>query len=169
MSRAAAPISTRLPALDGVRALAVLLVMLSHSLWRFPETAPWLPWLAQGALGVQLFFVLSGYLITTLLLRERDRTGRISLSSFYMRRARRILPAFLAYVAVIALLQALGLLNIPLRYYAYVLSQTWNYQVLWNPSVDPTGHWYFGHYWSLALEEQFYLLWPLLLIMVSTR
>jgi peptidoglycan/LPS O-acetylase OafA/YrhL len=88
--------------LDGLRGVAILMVMLFH----FPATRTWFP---GGSLGVDLFFVLSGFLITTLLLEERSRTGRISLPAFFQRRARRLFPALAAFLVVfsaVALLTA---------------------------------------------------------------
>ena len=94
-----------IPSLDGVRAIAILLVLYSHA--SIPGHSLYLLAAIKGRcgfLGVQLFFVLSGFLITALLLREIARTGRVSRSGFYMRRALRILPAYLTYLAVVAVL-----------------------------------------------------------------
>jgi len=105
--------------------------------------------------GVELFFVLSGFLITTILVRERARTGLMSLSAFYLRRVLRIAPAFYAFLITVAVLAATGHAKVsPL---ALLASGTylWDY----SPHVVP----WIQHTWSLAVEEQFYLLWPLLL------
>lgn len=144
------------PALDGLRALAVLSVMLFHA---YPSV-----W-TGGFLGVDLFFVLSGYLITALLLKEIEATGRIDIKAFYIRRWWRLGPALLfmltVYGAVVftqgATLSGQGL-DIALAA-AYVTN--WSRAFDWRNPVD------LGHTWSLAVEEQFYLLWPWMLWAVT--
>jgi peptidoglycan/LPS O-acetylase OafA/YrhL len=148
-----------MPALDGLRAIAITLVVLFHYPWIVKpfHSAP----VHGGFLGVDMFFVLSGFLITTLLLEERSKNGRVSLKGFYQRRARRLLPAFFV-LFVLALIEhfvfslqptTAGLIGM-LVYMA-------NWVQIWRP--DSLGG-VFGHTWSLAIEEQFYLLFPLLLI-----
>lgn len=105
-----------------------------------------------GGLGVRIFFLISGYLITSLLMREQDRTGGISLKFFYLRRGLRILPAFLLFLAVVAALNALHVITLPPYDLLYALTYTRNL------TRDDT--WWTGHLWSLCVEEQFYLLWP---------
>jgi peptidoglycan/LPS O-acetylase OafA/YrhL len=107
----------------------------------------------EGMVGVDIFFVISGYLITSLLLREEVERGSVSLAAFYARRATRIWPAMLAYIVVVLLL---GLADA--RDAAIAVSFTCNTS-LWACSAA------YPHLWSLAVEEQFYLLWPLLLIL----
>lgn len=118
-----------------------------------------------GGAGVTMFFTLSGFLITALLLEERDRTGRTRLGAFYLRRARRLLPALVVYVVVVlALAQVIGVWFADLRGAAWSLLYLSN----WRMAAGET----FGalsHTWSLAIEEQFYLLWPLVLIVVMRR
>jgi peptidoglycan/LPS O-acetylase OafA/YrhL len=118
---------------------------------------------AASTVGVTLFFVLSGFLITTLLLEERERTGRIDLVAFYKRRARRLLPALVVFLSVVGAMLALagfgsqvvGSIAPPLAYYAnWVLATGGELPLL-------------GHTWSLSVEEQFYIVWPLLLIGLS--
>jgi peptidoglycan/LPS O-acetylase OafA/YrhL len=135
----------RISQLDGLRALAVGLVIVDHVM-------P--PWFAGGGIGVSIFFVLSGYLITTLLLTEHQKTGRISLGRFYMRRVLRLYPALLAMLAVAA---SAGIAGIK----SAIIAATY----LTNLYMTVTNHWpgLLGHTWSLALEEQFYLIWPFLL------
>ncbi len=151
----------RLPALDGLRALAVLAVVAFHS------GAPWAP---GGLLGVDVFFVLSGYLITGLLLAEHAASGRISLSAFWARRARRLLPALLLLVAaVLAVWRVFGLLGTgTLRDDCLA---TLGYVANWHQAF--AGQDYFSrgaapspllHMWSLGVEEQFYVVWPLLVV-----
>jgi peptidoglycan/LPS O-acetylase OafA/YrhL len=143
----------RIPSLDGVRAVAISLVMLSH--WKFPFSDRAVPhavaW-RSGHLGVQLFFVLSGFLITTLMLREVARTGRLSLRQFYLRRVLRIVPAYLAYLAALAVLQACGQAALSAGDWLTVATYTANFRPV--PASS--------HLWTLSVEEHFYLVWPLL-------
>lgn len=145
------------PALDGLRAVSILAVLIHH--WNLIAESPLLPW---GSLGVDVFFVVSGFLITSLLVEEYSAASTISLKKFYMRRALRLLPAlFLAIsvVGVIALIigpAALGLT--PLR------SASLLYFTNWVRAYEPWRLWVFSHFWSLAIEEQFYVAWPLALL-----
>lgn len=109
-----------------------------------------------GPLGVRVFFVISGMLITRLLLEERQHTGGVSLKEFYARRTLRILPAMWVYVAVIAALALTGIIAVPRRDFVHALTYTTNY-------ISAERSWYLGHIWSLSVEEQFYILWPLAL------
>lgn len=153
----------RIPSLDGIRAIAVSLVILAHvnGTRFFPISYEYERWINVGNLGVRVFFVLSGFLITTLLIREHQRTGRISLSGFYMRRLIRIFPALYVFVAVMAVATATGLVEIPLIDFAWASTYTINY------FTDRS--WEFGHLWSLAVEEQFYLTWPVLVIVFTPK
>jgi peptidoglycan/LPS O-acetylase OafA/YrhL len=110
-----------------------------------------------GALGVSLFFAISGYLITTLLLQERESTGRISLGAFYVRRAFRILPPAYLYLLLLVLLAK------PLRI-GELASAAFFFSNYW-----PERSWFTQHFWSLSVEEHFYLLWPLGLTLVGPR
>lgn len=140
------------PALDGIRGIAILLVVLGHA-------SPLLR--AAGAIGVTLFFALSGFLITTLLLEEHAGAGRVNLLRFYERRARRLLPAFAAYLAVVSLLSlALGAALITPGAVVSAVTYTFNWWMIAKDSVPIATM----HLWSLAVEEQFYLVWPLVLI-----
>ncbi len=157
------PARVRAPGLDGVRALAVLAVIAFHEGLR---AAP------AGFLGVDIFFVLSGYLITDLLVSRRDRLGGLNLRDFWVRRARRLLPALAAVLVVVTAAVAviepgqLGALR-PALAAAVTYSSNW-YQALHHQSYFAA----FGpppplqHLWSLAIEEQFYLVWPLLLVAI---
>ncbi|MFI7587224.1 acyltransferase family protein [Spongisporangium articulatum] len=148
------------PELDGLRALAVLAVFGSHTGW-----GP----LAGGWIGVGVFFVLSGYLITTILLREWAAAGRLALGRFYVRRARRLYPALLVLLVGCAFFApffgdggtAAGYVRTALYTGLYV-------QDLVAGFTGDT-HGAFLHTWSLAVEEQFYLIWPLVLILVLRR
>ncbi len=152
----------RVPALDGLRGLAVAGVLLFHAGFG---------WAAGGFLGVSIFFTLSGFLITSLLLSERDANGRISLRRFWSRRARRILPAALVALAGIAVYgltvadahQAARLPGDGLSALAEVANWRFvlgdqSYAALFS-APSPV-----QHFWSLAIEEQFYLVFPLLLV-----
>ncbi len=148
-----------LPALDGLRAIAITLVVLFHYPWVTKAFAPQ-PF-HGGFLGVDMFFVLSGFLITTLLLEERTTAGRVSLTAFYQRRARRLLPGFFV-LFVIALAAHVGWGLQPTNTgLVGMLVYMANWVQIWRP--DSLGA-IFGHTWSLAIEEQFYLLFPLALL-----
>ncbi len=147
--------------LQGLRAVAVLLVVLDHA---------GLPFLQGGYVGVDVFFVLSGYLITGLLLRQAERDGRVRLSDFYVRRARRILPAAVLTL-VVTDLAAHQLLNL-VRAREAVSDSVWAAFFMANVHFAREGSDYFAqlqppspvqHYWTLAVEEQFYLVWPVVL------
>src|SRR6187455_597337 len=138
------------PDIEGLRGVAILLVVLFHA--RVPA-------LAGGFVGVDVFFVLSGFFITGLLVRERETTGDVSLNEFYGRRALRLLPALL--VVLLATLAIVFTLYAPID----------RPLVAGNVEFARGALNYFGssdnpllHTWSLAVEEQFYLVWPLLLV-----
>ncbi len=114
-----------------------------------------------GNLGVRVFFVISGFLITTLLMAEHKKTGKISLSRFYLRRTFRIFPAFYAYVGSMVIASAFGAVALSGRDITQAVTYTINY--------FPGRAWELGHIWSLSVEEQFYLLWPALFIVVGAR
>ncbi|HWQ35047.1 MAG TPA: acyltransferase [Blastocatellia bacterium] len=147
---AAALSAGRIPALDGLRAVAVLLVIFYH--FGFS--------MVPGGSGVLIFFVLSGFLITWLLLAENDRYGDVSLAQFYRRRVLRIFPAFYAWwlLTVLMLLAAGKRLPWPHALSAFCYAS--NYYNAW--FGDPNTA--FSHTWSLAIEEQFYLFWPFVFI-----
>jgi peptidoglycan/LPS O-acetylase OafA/YrhL len=143
--------------LDGLRAVSVIAVIWHHTAPRYNEAMPYL--LANGFHGVTLFFAISGFLIVTLLLRERERTGQIDLKAFYFRRSLRIFPLYYTVVATYALLVTLVERTTPagrefFQNLPYFLTYTANWFVLLEGRVI----FYFA--WSLAAEEQFYLVWP---------
>jgi peptidoglycan/LPS O-acetylase OafA/YrhL len=153
----------RIPSLDGWRAISITLVLVGHLLGTrgfLPVSK--LPWLGDlGHLGVTIFFVISGFLITSLLIAERERTGRVSLKAFYLRRVIRIFPAFYAFVALICVADALGWLRITGSDIAAAVTYTVNYY---------SGRsWPIGHLWSLSIEEQFYLLWPFVFVRLREK
>lgn len=155
----------RLPALDGLRGLAVLAVFIYHAAFfsglqgRTPADRAVLAVALHGWLGVDLFFVLSGFLITGILLETRDRPG--ALGHFYLRRLQRIVPAYFVALAVqVIVLAILGrVASARLGWTASWLTNVLVAREGW-AALAPT----MQHYWSLAVEEQFYLLWPLLAI-----
>lgn len=157
--------TSRLPSLDGLRAFSIALVIcchLSRLLTHRGVTVRGLGLLAQwGPVGVTVFFVISGFLITTLLIQERERTGRIDLKAFYLRRAFRILPAYWAFLLVILGCGLAGVVALSPSAFVRALGFTTDYA---NADV-----WVLGHTWSLSVEEQFYLLWPLLLLVLAHR
>ena len=155
------------PFLDGLRAVAVLGVLVYHL------NRAWLP---GGFLGVDIFFVLSGYLITTLLLTEHRETGRIHLPGFWARRLRRLLPALLVMLVAIVVLVNLSGDQLALGQARGDLLATLFYVANWH--FITSGQSYFAgfvsvspdrHTWSLAIEEQFYLVWPIVASVVLAR
>ena len=153
--------------IEGLRAVAVLLVVAYHC---------GLPFLSGGYVGVDVFFVISGFLITGLLLREAQRTGTVSIPRFYARRALRLLPA--SAVVVVATVAAAALWLPPLRLAAVVSDalHTSVYAMNWRLAAIGTDYLSadsapspLQHFWSLAVEEQFYLVWPLLMLVVIRR
>ncbi|MBP3966472.1 acyltransferase family protein [Paenibacillus lignilyticus] len=152
-----------MPGIDGLRAIAVVAVIAYHLN---------LSWVPGGLLGVGIFFVLSGYLITDILLKQQSQTRRLKLGDFWIRRARRLLPAMF----IMLLLVAAWLLYIdPARLAslkgeigsALLYTSNWRlifHQVSYFESFGPPSP--FGHLWSLAVEEQFYLVWPVLLMLL---
>ena len=147
------------PALDGIRAWAVIAVLICH--------AP-VPHGEGGALGVDVFFVLSGYLITSLLAAEVERRGSVAFGRFYMRRAWRLWPPLLALLLLASLLP---------QYAAISPAPIWQSDLIagsylsnWWPHIG-SGHTlgYLSHTWSLSVEEQFYLFWPILLTLLLRR
>jgi len=155
-----------LPGLDGVRALAVLGVLFYHAD---------LVWMKGGFLGVDVFFVLSGFLITSLILEEFDRSGRIDFGKFYLGRARRLLPALLLMLAVVAVVVALFYRDaasqlrsdtIASLFYVnnwwYIFSSQSYFEFIGRPPL-------LKHLWSLSVEEQFYLIWPAIAFVLVKR
>ena len=150
----------RIPSLDGLRAISVGLVLAAHviTIEGFPGLRPkWSQFLGEkcGELGVKVFFVISGYLITSLLMTEIARTGKISLKDFYLRRTFRIFPAYYAYLLMVAVIAALGWVELGPGDLFAALTYTTNFHFQRANIV--------AHTWSLAVEEQFYLLWPLVM------
>ena len=166
-STAPAAPAARIPSLDGLRAVCILLVVIAHAHGTagFPLVTHPLPLQmllhGMGEFGVRVFFVISGYLITSLLLHEESKTGTVSLRGFYVRRIYRIFPAFYCFIAVVAVLAGTGVIVLHRRDLLYAVTFLMNYH--------PDHAWWVGHLWSLSVEEQFYLLWPSVLLLFGSR
>lgn len=155
--------SGRIPLLDGFRAVAVMLVVLAHGcqMSDFPFRSALQSVLIEGQIGVDIFFVLSGFLITSLLIREKRRTGSVSIGQFFLRRSIRILPAYGAFLFVVMLLERSGPATLSFSDWQGALTYTTNF--LWDPA------WRLGHLWSLSIEEHFYLVWPFVFSLLPQR
>lgn len=160
-----------LPTLDGWRGIAILMVVLGHAVKppycsAVPEPG-WCKYVLLGGHGVALFFALSGFLITARLLDEYERNGGISLRGFYRRRVFRILPAAFTLLVVLSILGLLGVLPIaPIE----IISSAFFFRNYVPLFLGEAGHgFYTALFWSLAVEEHFYLLWPLLLVVSLQR
>jgi peptidoglycan/LPS O-acetylase OafA/YrhL len=150
---------TRIPSLDGLRTPSILLVLVGH----FAYAAGFHSELTDiyAHTGVRLFFVISGYLITTLMLREIERTGTLGIRAFYVRRAWRILPAAFVYLTVITWIGH--------AHFSWIdIGLSWTYLASFAPYFGPAP-WDLSHLWSLSVEEQFYLVWPLIVAVGLAR
>jgi peptidoglycan/LPS O-acetylase OafA/YrhL len=154
------------PALDGLRGTALLGVLFFHADGALPG----------GYLGVDLFFVLSGFLITSLLLAEHRETGRIALASFWARRARRLFPALLSLMPAVSLYSAFFARPEELRGLRADALATLGYVANWRAIFSHKSYWELfsapsplEHTWSLSIEEQFYIAWPLAVVLVLRR
>lgn len=159
----ARPAGRGIPSLDGLRAFSIALVVLAHA----QQTRGFPAWISsnltgRGALGVHVFFVISGFLITTLLLEERAKTGGISLKLFYARRALRIFPPYYCFLLAAAAGTWIGRLHVPARNLLMAATYTTNY-------LSTGINWVTVHTWSLSVEEQFYLVWPLTILWAGSR
>lgn len=145
--------------LDGLRAVAVALVLLGHVKLAFQLQLGGIGDIMlrvfNAHVGVQIFFVISGFIITLLLLREKDACGRINLKAFWRRRGFRILPALWLFLLALLLLQAFGMFSMTV--------QTWLGSLLFFRNHIGEG-WFTGHLWSLGVEAQFYFLWPFFVV-----
>lgn len=152
--------SARIPSLDGLRAVSIGLVLFAHlcGTANFPVEHEFFN---AGNMGVRVFFIISGFLITGILLREIEKTGTINLPKFYYRRTLRIFPAYYFFLGVVGVSALVGILKIPL---GECLAA-----VFYISNFAPVATWEIGHTWSLAVEEQFYLLMPGLLFLGKRR
>ena len=148
--------------LDGLRALSISLVMVAHL--RKPADIPGHAYLESlGPLGVSIFFVISGFLITHMLQRESVSRGCISLRRFYVRRCFRIFPPFYTYLAILGVLSVARMITLHL--FSYLSAATYVSDYYGLRYLD----WDLIHTWSLSIEEKFYLLWPLCLLLLSSK
>ena len=148
-----------LPQLDGLRGVAIVAVMLFHA---------GISTFGGGFIGVDIFFVLSGFLITTLLVREYQTHGSVSLRNFYMRRALRLLPALLILLLVFCLLSFIRLDSTDARSNYVGALIVLFYLSNWARALSLHPQYPLDHTWSLSIEEQFYVLWPVILILMLT-
>jgi len=130
----------RHPSLDGLRAISIALVLAGHAIKVGPHSFAFSALCLHADLGVRTFFIISGFLITTLLLSERSQSGSISLRSFYIRRALRILPAFFLFVGCVALLSIFGVTPVPSWFWLYVLTYTVDFAPLAFGCLVISGH-----------------------------
>lgn len=156
--------SKRIPSLDGLRAISIVLVLCGHlegTYGFYNNAAVWNHLGDFANFGVRVFFVISGYLITLLLLKETEKTGTISLKQFYVRRAFRIFPASYSLILIVTAMYYLG----AIRLNRYDLLHAYTYTMNYSAGRS----WWLGHLWSLSVEEQFYLLWPATLLFLGIR
>jgi peptidoglycan/LPS O-acetylase OafA/YrhL len=159
------------PALDGIRGLAILAVLVTHSVPRLPATGLgyWCNQLIElGTFGVDLFFVLSGFLITGILLDSKDAPNYFR--NFYARRFLRLFPVYYLYLIFIALL--LPAIHRAIHTHMPDFGGNWWWFLLYSCNLKPdhaANDAYLGHFWSLAVEEQFYLVWPAVVLLLSRR
>ncbi len=147
----------RIPSLDGFRAISILLILFCHSRLSpgFPQN--YVSIAKQGAVGATIFFVISGFLITNLLLVEETLNNSINIKAFYIRRIFRIIPVYVLYVTFILLWRNIEPIGLAHNNLLHIFTFTVNF--------DPNKSWFLGHLWSLSVEEQFYLFWPLMLML----
>ncbi len=166
-------VASRIRGLDGLRAVSILFVIVQHGFGTIPLPDGHVRNLIRqlfgnGNLGVMTFFVISGYLITYLIRKEWEQTGTICLKSFYARRTLRIFPALYVYLLVIVVLRTVEWIGT--NWGDLILAGTFltNYRHAFLPPVTNwDGFWFVGHFWTLSLEEQFYLFWPATILVVG--
>lgn len=153
------------PSLNGLRTLSVFLVIVSHFYLQTSLIAdlegnsflrPFILLLRDGALGVNIFFLVSGFLITSLLMREERETKTVSLKGFYMRRTLRIFPAYFFVLGCYLIFQLAG--------YIHLSGESWFLSIFYLNCFGAKLDWYTSHFWSLSVEEHFYLFWPLIFV-----
>ncbi len=153
------------PSLNGLRAISIILVIFSHLKWTNPGLRSFLydyvPLLADGQVGVNIFFIISGFLITSLLIDEEKRSDRVSLKKFYMRRIIRIFPAYYFLLFFYFIVSLYGYVSISNASWFTALTYTKYFN--WNLDLIT------GHLWSLSIEEHYYLLFPILFLFKQTR
>lgn len=155
----------RIRSLDGLRAIAILLVLIKHSYSYFPDFItenPLFFFISNSGLGVKIFFVLSGYLITRLLIAEKKRYESVDIKKFYVRRVLRIFPIFYLYILIFILLKTFFYHDFGDNYLTVSFAAVflWNYKHLFPVASSEVDLQYLSHYHTLSMEEQFYLSWP---------
>lgn len=155
----------RYPSLNGLRALSILLVVSSHlgikenwlaKIEEYRWLRPFTKLIQEGNLGVNVFFVISGFLITSLMLNEEDNTKIVSLRKFYIRRTLRIFPAYYFLLLVYFVLQLFNVINLS--------DISWITAITYTKYFNLSSDWITSHGWSLSVEEHFYLFWPLIFV-----
>jgi peptidoglycan/LPS O-acetylase OafA/YrhL len=154
----------RIPTLDGWRGVAIILVLIDHTAESIHQQLIHKV-TRVGATGVGIFFALSGFLITTRLISEQRRSGKLDFRRFYVRRAFRLLPPTSVYLVALSVLTAVGLIAVTKEQLLGSLFFYRNYL----PSSQETSGWFTAHFWSLNVEEHFYLLWPAMLVMTRRK
>jgi peptidoglycan/LPS O-acetylase OafA/YrhL len=154
---------TRIPSLDGLRAISITLVLIAHlaGTRNFPLSEAAGNFWGLGEFGVRVFFVISGFLITGLLMQELAREGHIRLGRFYLRRTLRIFPPYYTLLVALGVASVFGAVTLAPHDLAHGATYTSNYYL--------GRSWFMGHTWSLSVEEQFYLLWPAVLLLAGLR
>jgi len=162
MTKSSEHAAARIPCLDGLRAISITLVLFSHleGTRNFPSI-PIERFIDLGNFGVRVFFVISGYLITRLLIAEHRKSKTISLPMFYFRRTFRIFPAFYGLIWLLAVAEMIGWTTLAKGDVIHGMTFTMNYHY--------ERAWNVGHLWSLAVEEQFYLLWPAIVLLFRPK
>ena len=157
--------SRSIPSLDGLRTLSIALVIVGHSLAYIhgePKNFPFLQISELGKSGVDVFFVISGFLITSLLLKDPGVNGSFRLKRFYLRRFFRIFPPFYLFLGVVGILWKVGHQSLDSRGFVTAATYTWNY-------LAHSRSWLLAHTWSLSLEEQFYIVWPPCMVLLGRK
>ncbi len=153
------------PSINGLRAFSVILVVISHlslqfdifeKLIAFKWIRPMTSFLRDGQLGVNIFFVISGFLITSRLLQEEKNYGSISLKNFFIRRVLRIFPAYYFLLLIYLVIQFLG--------YISISEESWFYSATQTKYFNCGQDWYTAHFWSLSVEAHFYIFWPFIFL-----
>ena len=156
----------KIPSLDGLRALSIFLVLIGHFVYRLGDLKiiyqytylnPFIVFVSDAHLGVKMFFVISGFLITYLLIKEERKNGKINFKNFYIRRTLRIFPAYYFVLFIYFVLQLLGHFKLEVLSWLSAITYTKYFYMT---------DWFTGHMWSLSVEEHFYLFWPILFILI---
>lgn len=153
------------PGINGLRALSILFVIIGHLVLKnnvydkLPSglLLPFINFFGNAHVGVNMFFIISGFLITSLLLAEEKKRRSVSVNDFYMRRVLRIFPAYYFMLLVYFILQLLG--------FIHLTSESWITSITYTKYFNWSTDWETGHAWSLSIEEQFYLVWPFIFIL----